>query len=281
MTSTIHFEPIDRRRNLSVNEFRREYYRSGRPVVIEDAIDQWRAKSSWTFDFFKSRLGNTPVETYRYDAGEYQPNNVHEMPLAVFIDNILTNDWDSYPYYFRDNWKLFVQHKELLNDFSDPKYFFDWFRLFPAWLRRPALRIFIGPKGAVTNLHQDVWGTHFWMAQIAGRKRWVVFSPDQRDFLYNNCWRVRPDNPDLDRFPLFEKARGMECTVGPGDMIFLPSNWVHWVLSLDPTISLTYNFMGPGCFRPCLAGHIAFVRSQISNGLRRRFAPTAKFKRQW
>jgi hypothetical protein len=39
----------------------------------------------------------------------------------------------------------------------------------------------------------------------------------------------------------------------PGDTIFVPSGWAHWVISLDAAMSLTGNYMGPGCFASCLA----------------------------
>jgi len=277
MTEPIHYGAVDRRRNLSVKELKREYLNAGRPVIIEDAIDHWKAKTSWTFEFFRSRLGKITVEAYRYEEGRYRPDNVQRIPLSDYIDKILTNDWNTFPYYIRDNWSLFFKHKELLNDFSDPEYFFDWFRLVPSFMRRPGLRIFIGPKGAVTNMHQDIWGSHFWMAQLAGRKRWILFSPDQRNFLYENCWQVRPDDPDLERFPRFAEAKPLDCTVGPGDMIFLPSKWVHWVVSLDSTISLSYNFMGSGCFRSCLTGYMReFVPQRIKSALPKRLVSTTR-----
>jgi len=123
--------------------------------------------------------------------------------------------------------------------------------------------VFIGPKGSIQNLHQDMWGTFFWMAQLAGRKRWILFAPDQRGFLYEPSDRlatgstrppVQPDKPDLERYPLFVKAQGFECTCGPGDLIIVPRDWFHWVQSLDPTVSLTHNYMGPGNFGSCLVG---------------------------
>jgi ribosomal protein L16 Arg81 hydroxylase len=106
--------------------------------------------------------------------------------------------------------------------------------------------MFIGPKGAVTPLHVDLWGTHAWLSQLVGRKRWILFSPDQSQFLYD--FNVDPNQPDLRRFPQFEKARGYECTIGPGETVYVPSNWSHWVVSLDASISLSSNYMAPGCF---------------------------------
>ena len=43
-------------------------------------------------------------------------------------------------------------------------------------------------------------------------------------------------NPDLERFPKFEKALAAACTheLEPGDAIFIPSMWWHNVESLSP-----------------------------------------------
>jgi hypothetical protein len=141
---------------------------------------------------------------------------------------------------------LLLEYPELSKYYSFPKYFFDWFKVLPPFMRLPYPRIFIGPKGAVTPLHVDIWQTHAWLSQLAGRKRWILFPPGQAHLLYE--YQVDPVNPDLKRFPLYRDARPVECTIGPGETVFVPSGWAHWVVSLDPTISLTSNYMGPGCF---------------------------------
>jgi histone arginine demethylase JMJD6 len=244
------YPQIDRRAGLSLKEFSREYRSPGRPVVISDAIDGWRARSAWTFEFFKSRYGSIPVLVHKYRGERYRHIDATRMLLADYIDGVLSNSWESFPYYIRDNSALLSDHPELAGDYKYPEYFFDWYTLFPSFMRLPYPRIFIGPKGAVTPLHIDVWGTHGWLSQLAGRKRWVLFPPEQRNLLYD--FKVEPDRPDLTRFPLFKQARPVECTVGPGETVFVPSGWAHWVVSLDPTISLGANYMGPGCFGPCL-----------------------------
>jgi hypothetical protein len=132
-----------------------------------------------------------------------------------------------------------------------PRYFFDWFKLVPPALRMPYPRIFIGPRGAITPLHVDVWGTHAWLSQLVGEKRWLLYPPEQEKYLYG--YKVRVERPDLQRHPLFRNAKPLECTIRTGDTIFVPSRWSHWVESLQPGISLTYNYMGPGCFGVTLA----------------------------
>ena len=251
MTEETQYRQVDRRSGLSLKEFKRDYLYAGRPVVLSNAMEGWRATSMWTFEHFKSHYGATSVEVHRLRAGNYDPDQVEQMALGKFIDKILANDPEPCPYYVRDDWKIFLTHKELLADYRIPDYFFDWFSFLPGFMRLIYPRIFIGPKGAVTPLHDDVWGTHAWLAELQGRKRWILFSPDQQKLLYD--YKVQPAKPDLERFPLFRKAKPLEATIGPGDIIFVPGGWPHYVVSLDPTISLTHNFMGPGCFGTALS----------------------------
>jgi ribosomal protein L16 Arg81 hydroxylase len=239
--------PVDRRAGLSLREFRREYLYPGRPVVITDAMDKWRARSHWTLDFFRSKYGNDSIEVHRFGRNGYKQDQVSSVKLADHIDAIEKHDWTSYPYYVRDDWNLMLSHRELLADYKVPPYFFDWFAFVPSFMRLIYPRIFIGPRGAITPLHHDVWGTHAWLSQIVGRKRWFLFSPDQRSLLYD--YKTRVCEPDFQTFPLLAKARAMECTIAPGDTIFVPGGWSHEVVSLDATLSLTHNYMGPGCFR--------------------------------
>jgi hypothetical protein len=243
---TQQYPEIDRRSGLTLKEFNRAYRDPGKPVVILDAIEDWKARKAWTFEFFKSRYGNHMVSAYRYRGDKYQPSDVTKMSLSDYIDGVVAHDWKSFPYYIRDNWALLADHPELAEDYRFPTYFFDWFSMLPPFMRLKYPRIFIGPKGAVTPLHQDIWETHAWLSQLVGRKRWILFPADQSKLLYD-C-KVDPANPDYERFPLYREAHPVECTIGPGETVFVPSGWAHWVVSLDPTISLSANYMGPGCF---------------------------------
>jgi Cupin-like domain len=239
-------------------------------------MNDWKAGSAWSFESLKSRFGETTILVYGYDKGSYQQDLIRRIPLGDYIDKILVNDFESYPYYGRDNYSLFVEHKDLRSDFTEPKYCYDWFRVvFPGFALRPGPRIFVGPKGCVTNLHQDMWSTHFWMAHVVGRKQWVLFSPDQKKLLYTHCRQIRPDKPDLDRFPMFAKARGLEAVVNPGELIIVPRDWLHFVVSLDPTVSLTHNYMGPGNFLPCLKGQLGWTIGELVRSFRERTASTA------
>ncbi len=256
----IAYEQIERRASIAEADFSRLYKARNQPLVITDAGRNWRALAAWNFDFFRSKYGATEVTCARYDGQWYQGANTRQMLLGDFIDGILSRDWKSFPYYIRDYYSLFEQHPELLADCPIPAYFFDWFGRAPAFMRRPGPRLFVGPAGAITPFHSDIWGTHAWMTQIVGRKRWILISPDQARCLGPRInkpgglprYAIDPADPDFARTPEFGDAHPVEATIGAGEAIFVPGGWFHHVVSIDPTVSLTGNFMGPGCFWPVL-----------------------------
>jgi len=46
-------------------------------------------------------------------------------------------------------------------------------------------------------------------------------------------------NPDYDKYPLFANApTAIECTLYPGDVLFIPSRWWHHVTSIDTAVSV-------------------------------------------
>jgi len=97
----------------------------------------------------------------------------------------------------------------------------------------------------------QLW-THYdavdnFLMHIRGRKRVVLFPPDQAENLYlplaansSSSPVLDIDNPDLARFPRFAKARqcAMEGILEPGDVLFLPAMWFHNLISLEFSVSI-------------------------------------------
>lgn len=88
---------------------------------------------------------------------------------------------------------------------------------------------------------------------VAGRRRFVLFPPDELKNLYVGPFEltpagtpvslVDPNDPDLERFPRFAEAlkRGQVAELGPGDAIYIPFHWWHGVDSLEP-VNLFINY---------------------------------------
>nr|XP_044624439.1 tRNA wybutosine-synthesizing protein 5 isoform X2 [Equus asinus] len=72
------------------------------------------------------------------------------------------------------------------------------------------------------------------LIQVTGKKRVVLFSPRDAQYLYLSGTKsevLNIDNPDLDKYPLFSKARRYECSLKAGDVLFIPALWFHNVIS--------------------------------------------------
>lgn len=104
----------------------------------------------------------------------------------------------------------------------------------------------IGPRlwlgGAVhTRTHND--RDDNLACVIAGRRRFVLFPPEQVSNLYIGpadnpppLSLVDPEAPDLARFPRYRDAIAAAriAFLEPGDALFIPRHWWHHVTSLDP-----------------------------------------------
>jgi ribosomal protein L16 Arg81 hydroxylase len=74
------------------------------------------------------------------------------------------------------------------------------------------------------------------LCQIKGSRTISLFDPLQADLLYLNPLNpayslVDPRNPDYEKFPLFKKAKSLEVTLNPGEILYLPFQWFHFVKS--------------------------------------------------
>lgn len=105
-------------------------------------------------------------------------------------------------------------------------------------------RFWLGPAGTMTPLHCDYDDNIF--AQIWGTKRIFLSPPHHGEFLYD--WEANPvlfgspfnpAAPDFEKFPLARQATMIEVIVNPGDMLYVPAGWYHYVHAL--TFSLSAN----------------------------------------
>ena len=172
----------------------RNYITDNRPVLIKGAAKDWAALKKWSFNFFKeSSIGNTKVKV-SLDGKE--SGNKCIQTLREFICKIQaeeprvsssgSNDSNipEFPPYLRA-WYFADDSEELLQDFpAFPTFFPDKFKKLDSEFQPPFTWLFIGPKGAFSPLHRDIWFTCAWMAQIEGRKRFIFFPPSDLKHIY-------------------------------------------------------------------------------------------------
>lgn len=248
---SLRADPIERRETVSPAEFAAEFEGgAGRPVIIGDAAATWPAREKWTFDFFRQQCGGDLVTvTDRLFGSKIN----HRVRLAEYLTYCQFPSMSplaavaataEYPLYLT-SYSPFAKHPELLDDFADPYYVDNIYRDLEGGLREWYLRgfswIFIGPKGTLSPLHIDLFSTHAWLAQLQGRKHFLLFPPSDGPKLYNGA--VNLYAPDLEKHPLLAEARPVEAILEPGDVIFIPAGWAHQVISLSPSISVTVNYV--------------------------------------
>jgi hypothetical protein len=100
-------------------------------------------------------------------------------------------------------------------------------------------RLWIGGR-VRTQIHND--RDHNLACVIAGRRRFVLFPPEQVANLYIGPIERPPplsvvdcDAPDFEKYPRFREAlrAALQAELEPGDSIFVPRHWWHHVTSCD------------------------------------------------
>ncbi len=216
---------------LSQSEFISEFFLKNRPVIIKDAISNSRA-SAWTVQSIKKDIPNQKVQIRNHASGKLfnakdMSQEKTEMDLYEFLDVIESGNY-SVPLYLAQ-----TELKNLLPNFSDYIGRFPYLRKWDYLLQT---NIWIGTPGLATPAHYDL--SHNFYQQIRGHKRVTLFSPEDSPYLYINpkvplVSSVDVGNPDLNKFPNFAKATPIQFILGPGDSVFIPARWWHFIESTD------------------------------------------------
>jgi ribosomal protein L16 Arg81 hydroxylase len=99
-----------------------------------------------------------------------------------------------------------------------------------------------GMKGVIASNHFD--GERNFVTVLQGARRYILSSPPQiknlclfpRDHPSARHSMVDYTNPDFTEFPEFATARATEVVLQPGDSLFLPTVWFHFIVSLTLNI---------------------------------------------
>lgn len=228
--------------------------RTSRPVVLAGAANALPAVGLWTFEHFVDRHGDLPLAVQHFrDRRRLADVEVHEMRLRDYVARVRSDTETGLHF---SGHRPFVREPSLLREVGIPGLIERLLDEQP-WL-------FLSPREAVTPLHHDL--CHNLYVQLSGRKRFVLFAPDQRRFLHapsrlsRNYWTspVDVDAPDEPSTPRARHATPAACELEPGDMLFIPSGYWHSVRTLEESVAVAY-FWEPGLAYRMLRAGLRFI----------------------
>jgi hypothetical protein len=202
----------------------------GLPFMITGLVNRWPL-AALTPEVLRERFSHLHV---RARVGDYintafaADRAMQDMSMSEYLDLVDAGTQDLPPYLGN------LELRELNSLCHWPTYF----------SKMGPPRFWLGPAGTVTPLHCDYDDNIF--AQIWGTKRIFLAPPHHDEFLYPSEANAvlfgspfDPEVPDFEKFPLARQATTIECTVNPGELLYVPAGWYHQVRAL--TFSLSAN----------------------------------------
>jgi lysine-specific demethylase 8 len=58
--------------------------------------------------------------------------------------------------------------------------------------------------------------------------------------MMSNTSQVNAEQPDLTLYPLFSQVQYMDHVLEPGDILYIPPKWWHYLRSLDTSFSVSF-----------------------------------------
>ena len=204
----LNLSQLERRDDISPEEFYLEYFKARRPVVFRNFSAKWPARSKWTLDYFRETYGDIQVPVYEEafaDSGAAYGSTDDRMPFREYLDLIEAGPTLKRLFLFN----IFKHAPQLVNDFDFPGFARKWARRHPF--------MFFGGETSYVDGHFDVDMSHVFLTQFHGDKRVVLYGPEWSSYLYRHKFTVSHNvnlgKPDFERYPRLADARGYECVL--------------------------------------------------------------------
>jgi hypothetical protein len=231
---------IDKRDQISYEEFINQYLIKGKPVVLRNASKVWPIHQFGP-EFFSSQFGNYVMD---FEDKKYSINQILEL-----TKNSTPANPAPYPISFEIPYDLpefMAMIKPIHMNYATPNWFDS--KLFPYGKFGKNVNLFFGGQGNQYSLHKDFYHTNAWITQLYGQKKFILFPGDQDEYLYagkkgyaNFLSPVNILKPDLEKHPKFKSAQAIEVTLEPGETIFVPNGMWHTTVALGQNISVIYD----------------------------------------
>lgn len=228
---------VERVQGITLADFVRRYRKPRRPVILTDALRDWRALGRFTPDFFRREFAERPV---RIRGRHYRLGDVIAMQQASDPEHPAP-----YPCTFSDCASLMGDLTPRFECSLPNRHTSGWIPRHVFELVNHLEIFFGGPGGEFPYLHYDMLRMHAWIAQVHGDKEFTLYEPGQESLLYVNPempWLSRVDDlHDAERWPLLHQARRHRVVVRAGEALFLPCGIWHTARCVTMNITVAFD----------------------------------------
>lgn len=232
----LNLTEIPRLQNFNKKEFLQKYFKPQKPVVIEGFIEDWPAHKKWDLDYMKKVAGDKTVPLYDNRPVKHEEgfNQAHaKMKMRDYID-LLKREPTKYRIFL---WNILKEVPELQEDY--------WYPDFGIRLMKGLPMLFFGGRDSYTFMHYDIDLANIFHFHFHGKKEVILFDQKQNDYLYKipHSLIVREDidfsKPDFNKWPALKKAKGFKANLNPGDILYMPEGYWHYMKYVTPGFSMS------------------------------------------
>lgn len=258
---------IHRVKSITKAEFVKNYLKPQKPVVIENLIGDWPAYDKWSLDYIKEIAGDKEVPLYddRPVTHEDGFNQAHAtMKMADYID-LLKREPTNYRIFL---YNIMKEVPSLKKDFKFPKIGLRLIKQIPM--------VFFGGENSKVFMHHDIDWANILHFHFHGKKRCILFPPDQTENLYKvphsliTREDIDFDHPDYEKFPVLKKAEGLVCDLKHGETLYMPEGYWHYMKYVTPGFSMSLRALPRKPKHLLQAVYNVFIMRHFDNLMRRR-----------
>ncbi|XP_050434462.1 HSPB1-associated protein 1 isoform X2 [Adelges cooleyi] len=213
------------------------------PIVFHKMLDDWEL-FTWDLQKWNQVFVNQPLDCRKgritctkeplWESKCFQES--HSFNDIIDISENVETD---------GNW-LYFDYK-YIGEKVDSKMFksISWKKFGYENLNEKDSTLWIGSTGAHTPCHQDLYGINL-VAQIYGKKRWILMPPEMGKYLKptrvpyeeSSCYsKINFSCPDNLK-SISEYCKCISIVLSPGDVLYVPHKWWHYVENVSPAISI-------------------------------------------
>ncbi len=212
--------------SMSKKVFNELYGFPAKPVILKNAFQDWSIKEKWNINFLRSKF-QEKIEV-EFSEGEGK--------VLQTIDSFL-----------EENSRYKYLRMALNQDFIETESNHDNIKIFNCWYKdyttdknkKSLSWLYLGNAHSYTDIHRDIWRFNSWLYLISGTKLWFIYPKS-----YNEIIAMNKNNygiANMDEL-LSQTYKPLIAVQEPGDMIYVPSNYYHFVYNVERSLAYTGNF---------------------------------------